>query len=98
MTPTLEWLTNPEVFAVNRVAAHSDHKIYNENGLLRQSLNGTWKFSYAENSTRRDIAFYKTEHSEEDFDDIQVPGHIQLQGYGKCQYVNMMSNPPYTLT
>ena len=23
--PTLEWLANPEVFAVNREPAHSDH-------------------------------------------------------------------------
>ncbi len=90
MTPTLDWLINPEVFAVNRVAAHSDHKCYDESGLLRQSLNGTWKFSYAENPEKRNVEFYKTEHSEEGFDDIQVPGHIQLQGYGKCQYVNMM--------
>ena len=28
MKYTLDWLTNPEVFAVNRIAAHSDHRIY----------------------------------------------------------------------
>ena len=90
MKPTLDWLTNPEVFAVNRIAAHSDHKFHNGDGGLRQSLNGTWKFAYAKNPTERNTDFYKTEFSVDDFDDIQVPGHIQLQGYGKCQYVNMM--------
>ena len=25
MKPTLDWLANPEVFAVNRKEAHSDH-------------------------------------------------------------------------
>lgn len=90
MKPTLDWLTNPEVFAVNRIAAHSDHTYYNEEGTLRQSLNGTWKFSYAENPECRDAEFYKTDASAEAFDDIQVPGHIQLQGYGRRQYVNVM--------
>ena len=26
--PQLEWLENPEIFAVNRMEAHSDHKFY----------------------------------------------------------------------
>jgi len=90
MEARLEWLTNPEVFAVNRVAAHSDHKFYNGNSTLRQSLNGVWKFSYAENPEGRKADFYKIEYSEEDFSTIQVPGHIQLQGYGRRQYVNTM--------
>ena len=27
MKYTLDWLTDPEVFAVNKIAAHSDHRI-----------------------------------------------------------------------
>ena len=90
MEPTLNWLKNPEVFAVNRVTAHSDHKFYNGSNTLRQSLNGTWKFLYAENPESRKTDFYKTDCTEKGFADIQVPGHIQLQGYGRCQYVNIM--------
>ena len=90
MEPTLNWLKNPEVFAVNRVTAHSDHKFYNGSNTLRQSLNGTWKFLYAENPESRKADFYKTDCTEKGFADIQVPGHIQLQGYGRCQYVNIM--------
>lgn len=48
MKYTLDWLTNPEVFAVNRIAAHSDHRIYAnhseadaDNSSLIQNLNGT---------------------------------------------------------
>ena len=26
--PQLSWLENPEVFAVNRLPAHSDHRFY----------------------------------------------------------------------
>ena len=90
MKPTLDWLTNPEVFAVNRQEAHSDHICYCKDALLRQTLNGTWKFSYAENPDKRQKEFYREDYKTDDFADIQVPGHIQLQGYGKCQYVNMM--------
>ena len=90
MKPTLNWLMNPEVFAVNRETAHSDHVTLDETGSLRQSLNGAWKFSYAENPEKRKEEFYRCDVSTEDFDEIQVPGHIQLQGYGRCQYVNMM--------
>ena len=56
----LAWLENPEVFAVNRLEAHSDHRFYEsreeaDGGImkLRQSLNGTWKFSYARSSGKR---------------------------------------------
>ena len=47
MTPELNWLTDPTVFAVNRLDAHSDHVCYKteaeaETGLTsqRQSLDG----------------------------------------------------------
>ncbi len=90
MKPTLDWLINPEVFAVNRLEAHSDHKFYCDGNTLRQSLNGTWKFSYAENPEKREKEFYREDYKTDGFGEIQVPGHIQLQGYGKCQYVNMM--------
>ena len=66
MKPQLAWLSDPEVFQVNRCPAHSDHKFYRnreerkmgENSLI-QSLNGTWKFSYAENPSERKTDFYK---------------------------------------
>ncbi len=88
MKPTLEWLANPEVFAVNREPAHSDHGYTTKDGNLRQSLNGTWKFSYTEHPDNRPADFYKTDCDVTGFDDITVPGHIQLQGYDKPQYVN----------
>ena len=27
-TPSIEWLSNPEIFRVNRIDAHSDHLYY----------------------------------------------------------------------
>ncbi len=88
MKPTLEWLANPEIFEVNREKAHSDHRYTTKDGNLRQSLNGTWKFSYTEHPDNRPADFYKTDCDVTGFDDITVPGHIQLQGYDKPQYVN----------
>lgn len=96
--PRLTWLEDPEVFAANRKEAHSDH-VYYENTEemvlgadmpLRQSLNGTWYFSYAKNPTVRVKDFYKKDFDCRMFDSIEVPGHIQTQGYDRCQYINTM--------
>ena len=88
MKPTLEWLANPEIYEVNREKAHSDHTYTTKDGNLRQCLNGTWKFNYTEHPDSRPADFYKTDFDVTSFDDIIVPGHIQLQGYDKPQYVN----------
>lgn len=92
-----EWLEDPQVFAVNRLAAHSDHRYYETeaealSGImgLRQSLNGTWKFSYAENPSLKEKHFYENDFNLDSFDTIEVPGHMELQGYGRCQYINTM--------
>ena len=60
MTPELNWLTDPTVFAVNRLDAHSDHVCYKteaeaETGLtsLRQSLDGAWRFAWSANPAAR---------------------------------------------
>ena len=54
MTPELKWLTDPTVFAVNRLDAHSDHVCYRSEEVirlgvssLRQSLDGSWRFAYS---------------------------------------------------
>lgn len=97
-TPTLDWLEDPEVFSVNRIEAHSDHLYYEnieemesgERMPLQKSLNGMWKFSYASCPENREADFYKPEYDVGQFDEIEVPGHIQLQGYDHCQYINTM--------
>ncbi len=88
--PSLDWLSNPEIFGVNRIKAHSDHKYTVAGDDLRQYINGAWKFAYCENPDERIKDFYKTEYDISKLDDIMVPGHIQLQGYGEVKYVNCM--------
>ncbi|MDQ0059210.1 glycoside hydrolase family 2 TIM barrel-domain containing protein [Paenibacillus harenae] len=95
---SLDWLSDVAVFAVNRLPAHSDHNYYatlkeaqrKESMPWRHSLNGAWKFNYAANPASRPVDFYKTSFSCEGWNYIEVPGHIQLQGYGQPQYVNTM--------
>ena len=96
--PSLDWLTDVEVFAVNRVPAYSDHQYYatmeearkKEEMSFRHSLNGTWKFSYAVNPRSRIEQFYESDYDTMGWKTIQVPGHIQLQGFGQPHYVNTM--------
>lgn len=94
MEAKMSWLGNPEVFEVNREEAHSDHKWYasteKKEGDFFQSLNGTWYFSYAPTVEEREQDFYKEGFDYKHFDTIEVPSHIQLQGYDRCQYVNVM--------
>lgn len=97
MEYTLDWLKDPEIFAVGRLPAHSDHRIYAstreadaDKTSLVQSLNGTWKFFYAPTTSQRKPDFYRETFSTASFDGIQVPGHLELQGYGRPQYLNTM--------
>ncbi len=97
-TPSISWLSDLNVFSVNRLPAHSDHLFYetmqeaqaSADMKLRVDLNGSWKFHYSKNPQMRPELFYKQDFDHAGWDDIQVPGHIQLQGYGKPQYVNTM--------
>ena len=95
---SLTWLSDPEAFEVNRIAAHSDHFFYEkeeevslkERMPLRQYLNGEWRFSYGENPDKRAKDFYREDYDLSHFLRIQVPGHIQTQGYDHMHYINTM--------
>lgn len=91
------WVEDPTIFAVNRLAAHSDHKYYiNEEEKkegktqFQYSLNGNWKFHYAKNEGQVIEGFENLDFNCKAWDVITVPGHIQMQGYDKPQYVNTM--------
>ncbi|MGO4537351.1 glycoside hydrolase family 2 TIM barrel-domain containing protein [Paenibacillus sp. 2TAB19] len=98
MKPTSGWLSDVSVFRVNRLDAHSDHRYYRtmeeaEAGApmaLRHELNGSWKFSYSGRAEAREALFYDVNYDHSGWSDIQVPGHIQLQGFASPQYVNTM--------
>lgn len=85
----------PGYFAENRVPAHSDHVCYasmeelaGEESSLRMSLNGPWKFHYALNIGQAPEGFERPDFDIDGWDDITVPAHVQMEGYGVPQYCN----------
>ena len=86
---------DPAYFSDNRIAAHSDHKYFENMEKLEQNvddfrydLNGLWKFHYAKNYQSTIPGFEKEEYCCKSWDDIRVPAHIQMEGYDAPQYAN----------
>jgi beta-galactosidase len=109
-----EW-QDPEINAINRAPMHTDYFAYESaeaigNGKTQSqnymSLDGTWKFFWVANADQRPTDFWKTGYNDKGWDDIQVPGVWELNGYGDPIYVNTgfawrnqyESNPPYVPT
>ncbi len=97
MKADYSWLENPEVFQVNRLEPHSDHVNYlniEEIKLgktsLRQYLNGRWQFIFSPSMDDLYEDFYDENFSEAPFGYINVPGHVELQGNGRIQYINTL--------
>ena len=97
MRADLNWLTDPTVFQVNRLNAHSDHVCYADfeelkqgTTSLRQSLDGRWRFAWSPRPADRPADFWQEDFDDSGFGTIQVPGHMELQGYGQIQYINTL--------
>ena len=106
-----EW-RNPQVNAVNRAPMHTNYFAYEnadaaKKGLKESSanymtLNGTWKFNWVKDADARPMDFWKTTFNDKGWDDMQVPGVWELNGYGDPIYVNVgyawrnqfKNNPP----
>lgn len=87
-----KWLTDPQVFQVNRLPAHASYMVRGADGApLEQTLDGAWKFFYAQTPGASPQEFYREGYDVSGWDEIAVPGYIQLQGggkYGTPHYVN----------
>ena len=92
MAQAQPYWNNLEMYRLNKVQPH-DRIV--PDGNWRMSLNGTWRFAFFNTP---DEASLTPKH----WDSIQVPGNIELQGFGVPVYVNMKnefpSNPPYAPT
>lgn len=91
-----EKVKDPTFFKENRMEAHSDHVWYanaEEEKLgatsFRKSLNGLWKFAYASNYHNAIKGFEAVDYDCSTWNDIHVPAHIQMEGYGAPQYANV---------
>lgn len=97
MQSDIKWLADPTVFQVNRLPAHSDHVCYASAeeaaygvSSLRQYLDGKWLFSWSKNPDSRPADFWHEDFDCSAFGTIQVPSHIELQGFGQIQYINTL--------
>ena len=89
------WIKDPKVFQVGRLDPKASLKVYRNKeemecnqSSLSLLLNGKWKFEYAESIETSNNHFFEKDYDCSSWKDIQVPGHLQLQGYGKPMYVN----------
>jgi len=90
-----EIVTNPEIFQENRLDAHSDHEFYSSDKVkcgdisdFKFSLNGMWRISVYKNYSVCNRDFYKESYDVSDWDEIPVPGHIQMYDFDQKMYVN----------
>lgn len=107
-----EW-QDPEVNGVNREPMRSANFAFKkgETGCMKNStnylsLNGTWKFNWVNDADQRPTDFWKKDFNDRGWDNIQVPGVWELNGYGDPIYVNtgyawrnsFENNPPQVPT
>ena len=100
-----EW-QDPNVNEVNRAPMHTHYFAYEDEARESSSnymtLNGTWKFFWVKNADMRPTDFHQVGYNDKGWDNMQVPGLWELNGYGDPMYVNVgypwreqfKSNPP----
>ncbi|MCR5097854.1 MAG: DUF4981 domain-containing protein [Lachnospiraceae bacterium] len=83
------------IFEQNRLPAHSDHNYCTcaeeaeaKGHEFTHTLNGTWKFYYAKNISMIPTGFFEESYDASVWQDIKVPAHIQMEGWGNPAYVN----------
>ncbi len=88
--PVNDW-ENPEIPGINKERAHATYSLPNEKRSNPRiiSLNGMWKFKCSPNPESRPVDFYKTDYPITNWDNIQVPGNWQMQGFDKPVFTNI---------
>ncbi len=90
---------NPEMFRLNREDPHSTLVSFPDEqsaleGIYSKSpdyitLDGTWRFNYANSPGERPFWFFKDDYDISDWKDIKVPSNWQMLGYDVPIYVNI---------
>jgi len=98
---------NPVLFEWNKEAPHADFMLYDQqkdaikddyqSSSNYRSLNGIWKFVYADKYANRIKDFYKTDLKTDKWNDIAVPSNWEIQGFGTPIYTNIVYPFPKTL-
>ena len=92
-----EWKDNPNLVSRNKELAHIPLTSYSTveealgadvaNSQYRLSLNGEWSFSLVKNANEVPADFQKKEYSVSGWNNINVPGNWETQGYSLPKYV-----------
>ncbi len=87
---TLPDWENPSVIGIQKEEYHCTLMLPSKQQECRDiiSLNGKWKFHWSPDPSQRPADFYKNDFNVEQWDQIQVPGNWQMQGYDKPIYTN----------
>ncbi len=98
-----------QTYSINKLAPHTNVIPYGSMESLNEldylhspycrSLNGEWYFHYSEKISEVPLDFTAENYDVKGWNRIQVPGNMELQGYGIPVYVNTRnefpSNPPH---
>lgn len=91
---------NPSVLSINKLPYHvtfGNPSTHRSNPEITY-LDGTWKFHWSKDPDSRPAGFYADGYDVSRWDDIQVPGDWQMQGFGTPIYSNSQypfrRNPP----
>ena len=101
--PTFTEWHDLQVNEINRLPLHTMHFAYDPNdfpgtgaeyldkkkSMNYLSLEGTWKFNWVANADQRPTDFYKTDLDDSKWNNIQMPGNLEMLGYGQPEYVNV---------
>ncbi|MFH1851236.1 MAG: glycoside hydrolase family 2 TIM barrel-domain containing protein [Candidatus Neomarinimicrobiota bacterium] len=95
--PLNDW-ENPAVVGINKEPGHVASISFAimeealrgdwENTASVLFLNGKWKFHWAPKPAERAMDFYRDGYDVSTWDDINVPGNWELQGYGVARYLD----------
>ncbi len=82
---------NPSVIGINKEAYHSSLVLPSKKNECKEivSLNGTWKFKWSPKPEVRPVDFYKADYDVTAWDNIQILGNWQMQGFGTPIYTNI---------
>ncbi|MFD3312230.1 glycoside hydrolase family 2 TIM barrel-domain containing protein [Streptomyces sp. NPDC058694] len=96
---TPEWNGAIDVFRVGTEPPHTTLTPYADVGQAlagdrtrspyRMSLDGRWRFAYADRPDDRDTDFHRTDVDDSSWDTIPVPSVWQMQGYDRPIFVNI---------
>lgn len=96
-TSAHDW-ENPAVVGINKEPGHVANITFAtfteaaqgdwENTASVKFLNGKWKFHWAPKPAERAIDFYSDDYNVSTWDEINVPGNWELQGYGIARYLD----------